>query len=86
MVCKKCGAILAEDAKVCDSCGTSQQKPNRTLGIVLLVLGAMSVFGASINGTYAGFASGMELSDIFAVGIQIFMIVFGLYRIFNPKK
>ena len=86
MVCKKCGAILADGAKVCDSCGTAQKKPSRTLGIVLLVFGLMSVFGGCINGTYAGFASGMELSDFFMVVFQILMICFGLYRIFNPKN
>lgn len=58
----------------------------RVLGIVLIVLGALSVLGASVNGTYAGFAYGIGISEIVVILFQILMLVCGIGLTFSKKK
>ena len=56
------------------------------MGIVYLVIAAMSIFGAYINGTYARMAAGIETADIVTLLIQACLIILGLLRLFGSKK
>lgn len=58
----------------------------RTWGIILLVLGIMSIFGASVNGTFAEFANGIGISEITTVALMIALIVGGIILIVKNKK
>ena len=58
----------------------------RIWGIILLVLGIMSVLGASVNGTFAQMSSGMTLSNIVTVVLMIGLIVVGTVLIITGKK
>lgn len=55
-------------------------------GIVLLVLGILSVFGALANGTYAYMSYRFDLSDLFMILIQAGLIIGGTLMILNSQK
>ena len=58
----------------------------RIWGIILLVLGIMSVLGDYVNGTFAQMSSGMTLSNIVTVVLMIGLIVVGTVLIITGKK
>lgn len=55
-------------------------------GIILLVLGVMSIFGAAVNGTFAKFANGVGVAEITTITLQIAMVVGGIVMIIKGKK
>ncbi len=101
MFCKNCGKELAEGTKFCDGCGASQeaataqtvtvQKPKsngkKIGGIVMTVLGGLSVIGSFSNDYYWNIAhNGVNMSDFTTIGIQIGLIAAGVYLIMKSKK
>lgn len=45
----------------------------------------MSIFGASVNGTFAEFANGIDISEITTVALMIALIVSGIILIVKNK-
>jgi len=60
-------------------------KQNKKLGIILLVLAALSIFGGIINGTFDRFESENILTIIGFIGAFIALVVFGLLKLFGKK-
>ena len=89
--CPHCGAQQNTGAAQQNN-GTAQpaeakpRKGGKTAGIILLVLGALSVFGSFSNGTYASLQYGFDFSDLVAIGFQIGFIVGGIRLIGNANK
>ena len=54
---------------------------NKIIGIILLVLGILSVIGATANGTYAGYAAGIGVADIVSLALQVFLVAGGIVLI-----
>lgn len=101
MFCKNCGKQLVDGAKFCDGCGTQLeataaqtapvQKPKskgkKIGGIVMTVLGGLSVLGSFANDYYWNIISnGANMSDFITIGIQIALIAVGVYLICKSKK
>lgn len=101
MFCKNCGKQLVDSAKFCDGCGAqlevtvtqtvAVQKPKKNGkkigGIVMVVLGGLSILGSFSNDYYWNIAhNGMNMSDFITVGIQIGLVVVGAFLIFKSKK
>ncbi len=59
---------------------------NRVWGIVLLVLGAMSILGSVVNGSFAKYADGVGISEITTIVLEIAMVVGGIVLIIKGKK
>ncbi len=57
----------------------------KTWGIILLVLGIMSVLGSVANGAFAEYANGVSLSELVSILIMIVMIVGGIVLISKNK-
>lgn len=55
-------------------------------GIILLVLGALSIFGSIVNGSFAKYADGVGVSEITTIVLEIAMVVGGLVMIIKGKK
>lgn len=55
-------------------------------GIVLLVLGVMALLGSAVNGTFAGFANGVGVSEMTTLVLMIGMIVGGVVLLVRSKK
>ena len=58
----------------------------RVWGIVLLVLGAMSILGSIVNGSFAEYANGVGVSGITTIALQVAMVVGGIILIIKGKK
>ena len=58
----------------------------RIWGIVLLVLGVMATFGATVNGTFEKMAQGLTLSNVVTILCMIALIVVGIILIIIGKK
>ena len=58
----------------------------RIWGIVLLVLGVMALFGATVNGTFGKMAQGVAFSDIVTLLCMAASIVGGIILIILGKK
>lgn len=61
-------------------------KKNKISGIVLLVLGVLSILGASVNGTFASYAQGLDVSDIVSLVLQVALVVGGIVLIVRKPK
>lgn len=55
-------------------------------GIVLLVLGVMALLGSVVNGTFAGLANGVDVSELTTLVLMIGMIVGGIVLLVKSKK
>lgn len=101
MFCKKCGKQLIDGTKFCDGCGAQleeaapqtapSQKPKskgkKIGGIIMLVLGGLSVFGSFANDYYWNIThNGANMNDFITIGIQIAFIAIGGYLIYKSKK
>lgn len=61
-------------------------KKNKVWGTVLLVLGAMAIFGSIVNGSFAKYADGVGVSEITTIVLEIAMVVGGIVLIVKGKK
>ena len=101
MFCKNCGKELSEGTKFCDGCGAqleatavqtaSAQKPKsngkKIGGIVMTVLGGLSVLGSFASDYYWNIThNGVNVNDLITIGIQIALIAVGVYLIYKSKK
>lgn len=101
MFCKNCGKRLADDAKFCDGCGAQlaatvsqtapiqnpKSKGKKIGGIVMVVLGGLSVLGSFANDYYRNIThNGVNMSDLVTIGIQIALIAVGVYLIYKSNK
>lgn len=90
MFCKNCGQEIPNNTKFCSHCGAAQdaasspasqrhqKKGSKTGGIILVVLGALSVLGGFSNGSYANMMNnGFDLANLVTIGLQIALIVGG---------
>lgn len=65
---------------------TKKRKKGKTWGIVLLVLGALSVLGGIGNGSYEQyFTIGMDLADIVTVLVTIGFLGSGIHLVIKNK-
>lgn len=55
-------------------------------GIILLVLGAMAIFGSIVNGSFAEYANGVGVAEITTIVLEIAMVVGGIVMIIKGKK
>ncbi len=58
-----------------------KSKGSMVTGIVLLIIGLLANFGASVNGTYADFAAGMDVANIVTLSLLIAIPVAGIVMI-----
>lgn len=70
--------------------GMSQQKPKsrgkKIGGIVMAVLGGLSILGSFANDYYWNIAhNGVNMSDFITIGLQIGLVVGGGYLIYKSK-
>lgn len=92
---------MKPDEKFCINCGACQEFSNQTIesksknkgkgkkiaGIVLLIFGIMAVYGGTVNGSYDAMKMyGMDISDLFAILINVAVIVGGIYLIVKSKE
>ncbi len=59
---------------------------NRVWGIVLLVLGAMAIFGSIVNGSFAEYANGIGVAEITTIVLEFAMVIGGIVLIVKGKK
>ena len=50
----------------------------KTWGIILLVLGALAIFGGFSNGSFARMADHFDLSNLVTILVEAAMIIFGI--------
>lgn len=102
MFCKNCGKEISEGTKFCDGCGTqletttqqntvSAVKPKsngkKIGGIIMVALGGLSILGSFANDYYWNIThNGLNMSDFVTIGIQIGLLVAGIYLIYKSKK
>ena len=58
----------------------------KVVGIILLVLGVMSAFGQIVNGTFAGYLDGVNVSEITTIVLTLAMVIGGIVMIIKGKK
>lgn len=58
----------------------------RNWGILLLVLGGMSVLGSVVNGSLEGYVQEITLSNLVTIVLMIGMIVGGIVLIIKGRK
>lgn len=62
-------------------------KKKKVKGIILLVLGAISVLGSFSNGFYWSMLEyGMDLADLTVIVIQAALVIFGVRSLSGPKN
>ena len=88
--CGGCGTAI-ESATKTEEFSSTVQKPKskgkKVGGIIMVVLGALSVFGSFANDYYWNIAhNGLNMSDFITIGFQIGLIVGGGYLIYKSKK
>ena len=57
----------------------------KVIGIVLLVLGVMAVFGGFVNGTWAGIGEMNVITAVTMIALEAAMIIGGIYLIVKNK-
>lgn len=63
------------------------KKKSKTAGIIMLVIGLISVYGGFANGSYAQMAAyGIDLANIVTLLIQAGLIVGGIMKISKSKE
>ena len=88
--CSSCGTAI-EPATKTEEFKSTVQKPKskgkKIGGIVMVVLGGLSILGSFSNDYYWNIAhNGMNMSDFITVGFQIGLVVVGAFLIFKSKK
>lgn len=61
------------------------KKKSKTIGIILLAIGALSFIGALSNGSYANLQHHFDLADMVSILIQIGLVVGGFRMIAKSK-
>lgn len=57
----------------------------KTWGIILLVLGVMSLLGSIANGTVAGYANGVGIPELTSLALTLGFIIGGIVLINKGK-
>ncbi len=89
--CDGCGQAVEETVKEEQIFNApvqkSKSKGKKIGGIIMAVLGGLSVLGSFANDYYWNIAhNGMNMSDFITIGIQIALIAGGVYLIYKSKK
>lgn len=88
--CTGCGTIQGETQQIANTAiqePSKKSKSKKIIGIIMLVLGGLSVLGSFANDYYWNIThNGLNMSDIITVGIQLALIILGIYFIAKSKK
>ncbi len=88
--CSSCGTAVELATKTKEFQSTVQKaksKGKKIGGIIMTVLGGLSVLGSFANDYYWNIThNGANMSDFITIGIQIVLIAVGMYLIYKSKK